>query len=231
MGCNIMTVSYRRLSALFFDFDGVILESADIKTAAFEALFASVPEHLPQIVSLHRRLGGVSRYEKFSMIHRDILRVPFSDAERIMLGERFSALIADALRFCPMVPGVLMALETLQRYKIPFFVVSGTPQEELEELCAQRDLTRFFVEIHGSPRTKIEILSDILARFGLRATETAMIGDAMTDYEAARAVGARFIGRRKCPEISPFPLGTMVLDDFFELENALFDEEHCIPKR
>jgi beta-phosphoglucomutase-like phosphatase (HAD superfamily) len=49
------------LRAIVFDFDGVILESADIKTNAFRALFASYPEHVDQIVDFHLRNAGVSR--------------------------------------------------------------------------------------------------------------------------------------------------------------------------
>ena len=51
-----------KLDALLFDFDGVILESADIKTDAFRELFADQPAHVEEIVALHQRYGGVSRH-------------------------------------------------------------------------------------------------------------------------------------------------------------------------
>ena len=57
------------LSAVIFDFDGVIVESLDVKADAFRSLFADHPEHVDQIVRLHRENLGVSRYEKFRTIY------------------------------------------------------------------------------------------------------------------------------------------------------------------
>ena len=48
-------------SAIVFDFDGVILESLDIKTRAFAALFDGFPDHTEQIAGYHLNNLGVSR--------------------------------------------------------------------------------------------------------------------------------------------------------------------------
>ncbi len=42
------------IKAILFDFDGVILESMDIKTKAFSKLFTKYPEYVDQIVKLHK---------------------------------------------------------------------------------------------------------------------------------------------------------------------------------
>ena len=46
-------MSTPRVRAVVFDFDGVIIESGDIKTEAFLELFAAYPEHLPAIKRHH----------------------------------------------------------------------------------------------------------------------------------------------------------------------------------
>ena len=53
------------IKAIFFDFDGVILESVSIKGDVFQKLFADYPEHLAEILNYHLENGGVSRYDKF----------------------------------------------------------------------------------------------------------------------------------------------------------------------
>jgi beta-phosphoglucomutase-like phosphatase (HAD superfamily) len=51
------------VQAVIFDFDGVIVESMDIKTQAFVELFRDHPEHHETIVRLHLENGGMSRYD------------------------------------------------------------------------------------------------------------------------------------------------------------------------
>ena len=51
--------------------------------------------------------------------------------------------------------------------------------------------------------------------------EIVMIGDAMTDYDAAKVTGTHFIGRRLPNKASPFPDGTTLISDLKELEPCL----------
>ncbi|CAK0778260.1 HAD family hydrolase [uncultured Gammaproteobacteria bacterium] len=198
--------------ALVFDFDGVILESADLKTQVFAELFRHKADHLPAILDLHQRLGGVCRYRKFDMIHRDILRWPLDEIERQQLGQRFAALVAASIDACPFVPG---ALEFLIEWagRTPMFVASGTPDDELRSIVRRRGLERFFVEVHGSPRQKPEIINDLLQRHGLAASEVVFIGDSQTDYQAAHETGLRFVGRRTVGAKASFPAEVTGLPD------------------
>ena len=67
------------IRAILFDFDGVILESVDVKTKAFAELFKDFPEHVDQIVQYHIDNMGVSRFDKFRYIYRYILKRKLSD--------------------------------------------------------------------------------------------------------------------------------------------------------
>lgn len=86
---------------IIFDFDGVIVESVDIKTEAFRALFAHERAHVDSIVQFHETHGGLSRFDKFDVIYRDILRRPLGDEERVRLGTLFSELVVEAVVACP----------------------------------------------------------------------------------------------------------------------------------
>lgn len=61
------------IKAIIFDFDGVIIESAEIKTDAFRTLFAGYPDMLPEIIAHHQKNSGISRYKKFRYIYEKIL--------------------------------------------------------------------------------------------------------------------------------------------------------------
>ena len=207
-------------AAIIFDFDGVILESAELKTAAFARLFSDRPEHLPAIIALHRRLGGISRFRKFELIYRDILCAPLAPDERCRLGLRFESLVATAIATCPEVAGA-RAFLAAQHDRRPLFVVSGTPETELRAIVHSRGLAGHFAEVHGSPREKPAIVDDVLTRHRLAPASVVFIGDAWSDYQAARQTGLSFIGRVAAGDANPFPDTVPVIPDLTGLAAAL----------
>ena len=181
-------------AAVIFDFDGVILESADIKTQAFLELFADYPEHRQAILDHHLENVGVSRYRKFEWIHSELLRIPLDEDHSKHLGNAFSDIALGKILACPFVPGALECLESL-RHRTRLFVASGTPQEELDLIVDRRDLRRFFTGVYGTPRTKVEIIRTLMADYGFGRDRTVFIGDGLSDYQAAMETGLRFIAR------------------------------------
>jgi phosphoglycolate phosphatase-like HAD superfamily hydrolase len=206
------------LKAIVFDFDGTLLESAEIKTDAFAELFRDHPQHQREILEYHLAHAGISRYLKFRAIYRDILKRPLVQEEEERLGLTFQRLIAEQIAVCPYVPGARAFLQTVAgQYKC--FIASGTPDAELQPLVAQRGLEEFFDEVHGAPAAKAEILKSILRRHALAPSEVLSIGDALSDLEAARAEQIPFAGRVRLGEAVIFPHGSTValFHDFEEL--------------
>lgn len=182
------------IKAIIFDFDGVILESADIKTVAFLELFNHRPDLQPAILQHHIDNLGVSRFDKFAWIYAELLGRPFTADIRAQLGHDFSALVLEKVLACPFVPGAQEALETLSTM-LPLFIASGTPQEELDLIIEKRGLQSHFREAWGSPLKKTEIIEGILARHTLASSEAVMVGDGASDYEAAVKTKLHFIAR------------------------------------
>ena len=207
------------IRAAVFDFDGVVLESVDVKTRAFARVVGDWPEHVDAMVDYHLAHGGVSRFEKFAWFHRERLGREITAAESAAMGERFSAMALDEVLACAFVPGARELLERRAR-ELPLYVASGTPQDELREIVARRDLERLFTGVYGSPPTKAQILERVADEEGCTPSELLMVGDAMTDYEGARAVGAAFAGRVPPGDDDPFPPGTLAVEDLAALDAA-----------
>ena len=208
------------IRAIIFDFDGVILDSVEIKTKAFARLFEEHgPEVVGQVVAHHLAQGGVSRFRKFAHIYEHILRRPMPDGESERLGGRFSELVFDVVVKAAWIPG---APEFLAQNHTRFrcFVASGTPQEELERIVCLRDLEGYFAGVFGTPATKEEITRAIFAKEGLQNSEALFVGDALTDFNAAKACGVRFVGIASGGG-DPFPEGTVVLPDLRGLAGLL----------
>lgn len=180
---------------IVFDFDGVVLESADVKTDAFVELFAAHgPDVQAKVKQHHLENLGISRFVKFAWAYENLLRKPLTPEHSTALGEQFSALALDKVLSCPYVPGARDAIETLAK-RYPLFIASGTPQQELELIVERRGLSPFFREIHGSPREKPAVLRDLMARLQLAPEAVLFIGDGMSDYKAATEVGVPFLAR------------------------------------
>jgi phosphoglycolate phosphatase-like HAD superfamily hydrolase len=192
-----------RIRAVGFDFDGVIVESADVKTEAFVELFADHGPAVQERVKAHHLANtGISRFKKFAWIYEQVLDRPLPEPESRALGDRFSALVLDKVIAAPFVRGARAALAALAP-ACPLFVASGTPQDELDLIVDRRGLRAWFVEVHGTPREKPAILVDIMARRGLRPGEVLFIGDGRSDHEAAIATRVEFLAR-DTPELHAY---------------------------
>ncbi len=207
------------LKAIVFDFDGVILESVDIKTRAFKELFKDYPEHLERIAKLHLENTGMPRFEKFKIICRDYLGRSADDEELKRFGESFSRFVYKEILDCPFVPGAYQFLEKRSK-EYQMFVASGTPQDEIRDIVNQRELAKFFRGIYGSPRTKGDILQGILMENQLRPLEVVFIGDAMSDFRGAREAHVPFIGRVPSNQSNPFTGESLIgiFENLYELD-------------
>ena len=177
---------------VFFDFDGVVLDSAQIKTKAFPEVFKDYPIHLDAIRTYHLDNQGISRFEKFEWIYKTLLNKDLSESKKIELGEEFSKIVLDKVMNCEFIPGAEDLLKYLKQKQIISIVASGTPYQELQTIVEKRNLSSYFVEVWGSPKHKKEIVIDILDKYGLQPSEALFLGDATTDYEAAKACNVPF---------------------------------------
>lgn len=192
------------IKAIILDFDGVILESMDIKTNAFRELFKDFPEHLDAIIDYHLRHGGVSRYTKFSYIYNNILKQPLNEDKIKELGGKFSYMVLQEMIKCPLVSGAQEFLEEYSK-RLKLFIASGTPEEELHLIVKQRGLSDYFRGVYGTPTVKSEIIEHILIDEGVRKEDAIFVGDALSDYEDAKKVSVPFVARfNGSTESNPF---------------------------
>lgn len=182
------------IKAIIFDFDGVLVESAHIKTEAFRILFSKWSDKVDEIISYHISNMGISRYVKFKHFYENILGEPYSYEIGQELGSQFSEIVLEEIKKAPLVNGTKKFLdENFHNYLL--FIASGTPQEELIGIVSYKEIDKYFNDIFGSPDTKIEIVNKILKKYALEKEEVVFVGDAESDRFAAECIGVPFIAR------------------------------------
>jgi HAD superfamily hydrolase (TIGR01549 family) len=198
---------------VLLDFDGVVVESRDIKTQAFGRLFPSPLGLRKRVLKYHLQNMGLSRWVKFKHIYRVFLGRSLSEKENLKLGRAFSQLVFYQVLRCPLVAGMSRLLRESQG-KAKLFIVSGTPQAELRKLVRERGWRHYFRGVYGSPRKKVEIVRKLFKKKPEMRKRAVFVGDAMEDYRAAKAARIRFLGRVPSGAKSPFPGKVPIVEDF-----------------
>lgn len=180
--------------AMFFDHDGVLADSVEVKTEAFACLYRQYgPEIEARVIEHHRRHGGMTRRDKILYWHQEFLGITLTEEGLGHLCREFADLVVDGVIAAPDIHGVRGFLEYWSE-RLPCFVVSAVPDDELLHIVEQRHLKVFFKEILGSSRTKSENIEYLLARYRFEASACVFFGDAGSDYHAAGIWGIPFVG-------------------------------------
>ena len=186
----------KKFKAIFLDFDGVVVESTDIKTEAFYEIYLPYGLEIAQKAKeYHAKNQGISRSIKFKNIHELYLNKFLEVKEQEILSTNFSKLVFKKILDCPLVDGIIDFLEIHHNNNIPVFLLSATPDKELVKIVITRKLDGYFAEVYGSPNTKKDAGMSIIDRYNFNSQEILFIGDSNSDYQAALSLNTKFIWR------------------------------------
>ncbi|WP_443640359.1 HAD family hydrolase [Candidatus Njordibacter sp. Uisw_039] len=180
---------------VFWDFDGVIKDSVEVKTTAYVELFRPYGKEIYDRVKQHHEAhSGVSRFDKIPL-YLAWAGEPVTAEKVAELCEYFSQLVVQAVINSPWVPGVYEYL--LAHCKKQYFVlVTATPQREIEHILAALNIAHCFCKCYGAPTGKTIAINDALQQLKISPSDAIMLGDAEGDYKAALANHVAFVLRR-----------------------------------
>lgn len=192
-------MNFKKCKTWIFDCDGVLLDSNSVKTEAFyEVALPYGKEPAEVFISYHKQFGGISRFEKFKYFFEHILRKKEFQKELEDALHKYGSLVQKKLLECPETEGLFPFFDKISNANRKI-VVSGGMQEELRYVFAQRNLSKYFDNIYGSPDSKLEIIQRELNR-GMLLLPAIFIGDSKYDYECARKLNIDFIFMRSYSE-------------------------------
>lgn len=191
------------IKTVLWDFDGVILDSMEVRDWGFEEIFKDFNKDLTmQLLAYHRNNGGLSRYVKIRYFFEEILNQPITEEEVLEYARKFSLLMRVKLTNPKNL--VLDAVDYIKKnhQNYNFHIVSGSDQEELRFLNRELGMDKYFISIHGSPTPKKQLVVNLLGKHNYQIENTCLIGDSINDYEAARYNNIAFYGYNNF-ELSP----------------------------
>lgn len=189
----------------FFDCDGVLLDSNKLKSESFyEVALPYGKENAQALVEYNKRLGGVTRFEKFRYFFETILEKKSFEKELENALNNFSALVCEKLMSCPETSGVRDFLDNLPT-NTKKYVVSGGAQSEIQYVFKQRGLDTCFNGIYGSPNSKEVIMTNRVKSPDVEYP-AVFIGDSRYDYEVALQFNLDFFFMTKYTEFEDWKL-------------------------
>jgi phosphoglycolate phosphatase-like HAD superfamily hydrolase len=180
---------------IIWDFDGVILDSMPVREYGFRKIFENYDvDSVEKLLQYHNENGGLSRYVKIRYFYEEILNQSISNEEIQELAEKFSAIMQNELiNKKYLISKTLKFIENNFRL-YDFHIASGSDEVELQYICKELGLSKYFHSINGSPVSKNILVQKILENNAYNTNETILIGDSINDYEAAQKNGISFYG-------------------------------------
>ena len=205
--------------AIFFDVDGVLIDSMHVKGEAFADVFGGYPDHRVAIMAFHMEHGGVTRRDKIDRIAREVLGFCLAPEELDDLVTEFGKVVVDRVVAAPEIPGATLAL-TYWSHWTRLYAVSATPVEELRAILRDRGIADYFQVIEGAPISKSQAINSIATDQGYQRRNCVLVGDSRQDADSASESSVLFV--QVCPSGGQlFPGADAVVPDLRTLDVAI----------
>lgn len=203
--------------AIFFDVDGVLIDSLAAKGEAFANVFPA--QYRQDVMDFHFANGGLNRVEKIGRISREIVGVNLSDDEVSSLVGTYSSAVRERVLAADEIPGATRALAAVSK-RVPIHAVSAVPTSEVMEVLQHHSMLHFFTSVHGAPTPKAATIVSLTQQHKYLPSQCLFVGDSLHDRDAALEAGIPFIFVRSGEQSAP-PEAVCVIDDLRGLDSRV----------
>jgi len=179
-----------------FDFDGVIIDSNNVREYGFKIVLNKYPDNkIQKLLKYHNENGGLSRYNKFRYFYEVILGKSITEKKIHNYAAEFSKIMLNELpQNKYLIDDVVKYIDKLFKENKALHIVSGSDQTELRIITKKLKISHYFKSILGSPTHKNTLVDEVINLYNYPLKEICLIGDSINDYEAAKINNIDFFG-------------------------------------
>ncbi len=183
-----------KIKAVGFDFDGTLIMSEEQKAKAMIDIFRESFNTKKGITTAYQKtsLLGLNRQQKINFIFHNLFHRQPTKKEFTTVTNQFSQRYQQSMNTCPLFQCSNIIKELRSQVKF-IFLLSLENTREVKAIAKHCGVAKYFDEILGGPKSKIENLQHILEKHHLKSTEVIYIGDSHSDVIASKKLKIKVV--------------------------------------
>ncbi|MFH1419013.1 MAG: HAD hydrolase-like protein [Planctomycetota bacterium] len=181
---------------IIFDFDGVVVDSKEVKEDAYVEVFRNFgAKYSSAIRELYRDNVGKPRELVIKTVLSCVIGKECSSRQIAALSDAFSTIaFTNVIKKGP-IPGLSAFLGRWQG-TVQYVIVSLSPVAEVVAFLEACSLHDYFLDVKGGPANKAHNITTLLTQYDVEPLHVLHIGDTVADYAISRNIGCKFIRMR-----------------------------------
>lgn len=211
----MISYNFKNISHVFIDFDGTLKDTDNIKADLFIKIFNKKNKSIKnKIIKHHFNNLGVTRSKKIPLYMKwnKILVNPKNKKKYL---DKYKKEIFEKVCVSKWMPGAYNFIKKFSNEK-KIYLLTASPHQEIKKICKTINITSFFEGIFGHPYFKVKIINKIISKKKLKKTECIYIGNALSDYKAAKLNRVNYIHFNK--ENKKIKKNRFVINNFNKLK-------------
>ena len=179
------------IKCIIFDFDGVMLNSVNIKGEAFYDLLKGTCSKLQKILENYHYVNlFISRYKKINFILNNYIKEELGNKKKYI--DMVENIIFKKIKNLNFFYCVKSFLNNYYKNKL-FFISSSTHTRKLSKILTYTNISKFFIEAFGSLESEITHVNIFKKKYKLKNNNIFFIGVAINDYKASNNYILQFV--------------------------------------